>query len=45
LTAKARCPDDGVQTIGDGSVAVVSGVEVDQRGASRSMAHAFHQLT
>ena len=44
LTTQGRRPDDRVQAVGDGSIAVVSNVEVDQRGAGRSVSHAFHQL-
>ncbi|MGB7796340.1 MAG: hypothetical protein WBL53_08785 [Pseudonocardiaceae bacterium] len=44
LAAQGRRPDDRVQAVGDGSIAVVSGVEVDQSGAGRSVSHAFHQL-
>jgi hypothetical protein len=44
LTADAGRPDDRVQTVRDGSIAMVSGVEVDQSGAGRPVSHAFHQL-
>jgi hypothetical protein len=39
------CPDEGVEAISDGAVALVAGVEVDQDGAGGVVSHAVHELT
>jgi hypothetical protein len=38
------CSDDGVEAIGDGAVALVASVEVDQGSAGGAMSHAVHEL-
>ncbi len=35
---------EGVEAIGDGAVALVAGVEVDQGSAGGAMSHAVHEL-
>jgi hypothetical protein len=38
------CSDEGVEAIGDGAVALVAGVEVNQGSAGGTVSHGVHEL-